>query len=317
MDVKTRQLQCERGKEKTAIYSARNKPVFKYKGDRGFSLIELLVVLLITSLLLGILIPVVGKVKRSARAIKCMNNQRNIVAGVTLYAINNNDKYPDSVATIGTGGTWNWQEPMMMTACQPRNSQVRRSMSEYLRRYIEGARTMYCPSAPGKYKYQEAAWAGGDVWDNPETEPLEDPVYGTYCFYWNYLGILPDEDSLFRGPRRLSDGRGWSKLLVSDYFGYDHWRSRGAYGSSERFKSTSITPGTQVSSAYWFRQKDGNNDLNTLAIKLHAAYMDEHVESYSAKEVAIMKVSMTSDGSVSYPGGIGPGDFYLPSDALR
>ena len=317
MDVKTRQLQCERGKEKTAIYSARNKPVFKYKGDRGFSLIELLVVLLITSLLLGILIPVVGKVKRSARAIKCMNNQRNIVAGVTLYAINNNDKYPDSVATIGTGGTWNWQEPMMMTACQPRNSQVRRSMSEYLRRYIEGARTMYCPSAPGKYKYQQAAWAGGDVWDNQETEPLEDPVYGTYCFYWNYLGILPDEDSLFRGPRRLSDGRGWSKLLVSDYFGYDHWRSRGAYGSSERFKSTSITPGTQVSSAYWFRQKDGNNDLNTLAIKLHAAYMDEHVESYSAKEVAIMKVSMTSDGSVSYPGGIGPGDFYLPSDALR
>jgi hypothetical protein len=45
--------------------------------------------------------------------------------------------------------------------------------------------------------------------------------------------------------------------------------------------------------------------------------MDEHVESYSAKEVAIMKVSMTSDGSVSYPSGIGPGDFYLPRDALR
>ena len=204
----------------------------------------------------------------------------------------------------------------MMTACQPRNSQVRRSMSEYLRRYIEGTRTMYCPNAPGKYKYREAAWDAGDVWDNPETEPGEDPVYGTYCFYWNYLGILPDEESLFRGPSRLSDGRG-SKLLVSDYFGYDHWRSPGAYGSSERFKSSSITPGTQVSSAYWFRRQDGNDGLSTLGIKLHAAYMDEHVESYSAKEVAIMKVSMTPDGSVSYPSGIGPGDFYLPRDALR
>lgn len=317
MDVKTRQLQCERGKEKTAICSAKNRPIFKYKGGRGFTLIELLVVLLITSLLLGILIPVVGKVKCSARAIKCMNNQRNIVVGVTLYAINNNDKYPDSVATIGTGGTWNWQEPTMVTACQPHNLQVHRSMSEYLRSYIERARTMYCPNAPGKYKYQEAAWDGGDGWDNPETEPLEDPVYGTYCFYWNYLGILPDKGSLFRGPKRLSDGRGQSKLLVSDYFGYDHWRSRGAYGSCERFKSTTITPGTQVSSAYWFLQKDGNDSLNTLSIKLHAGYMDEHVESYSAQEVATMKVSMTSDGSAPYPNGVGPGDFYLPHGACR
>lgn len=246
-----------------------------------------------------------------------MNNQRNIVTCVTLYALDHNDRYPESVATIGNGRTWGWQEPMMMTACEPRNSKVHRSMSEYLRRYIESARMMYCPNAPGKYKYLEAAWAGGDVWDNPETEPPEDPVYGTYCFYWNYLGILPDEDSLFRGPNSSSDGRGRSRLLVSDYFGYDHWRSRGAYGSCERFKSKTITPGTQVSSAYWFLQKDGNDSLNTLGIKLHASYTDEHVESYSAQEVATMRVSMSPDGSVPYPDGVGPGDFYLPRDACR
>jgi len=274
-------------------------------------------VLFIISVLLGVLIPAVVKVKRSARRIKCMNNQRNVVRGVTLYAINNDDRYPESVATIGTGGTWNWQEPTMMTACQPHNSQVHRSMSEYLRSYIERARTMCCPNAPGKYKYLQAAWDGGDGWDNPETEPLEDPVYGTYCFYWNYLGILPDKGSLFRGPKRLSDGRGRSKLLVSDYFGYDHWRSRGAYSSCERFRFSTIAPGTQVSSAYWFRQKDINVGLNTLGVKLHAGYMDEHVESYSAQEVATLKVSMSADGSVPYPSGIGAGDFYLPRDDCR
>jgi len=295
----------------------KEKSVLRYKGAWGFTLIELLMVIFITSVLLGILIPAVKKVKHSARRIKCMNNQRNVAAGVTLYAINNDDKYPDSVATIGTGRTWNWQEPTMMTACQPRNLQVHRSMSEYLRSYIERARTMYCPNAPGKYKYLQAAWAGGDGWDNPETEPPEDPVYGTYCFYWNYLGILPEKAGLFRGPKRLSDGRGWSKLLVSDYFGYDHWRSRGAYSSCERFSSSTITPGTQVSSAYWFHQKDINVGLNTLSVKLHAGYMDEHVESYSAQEVATMKVSMTSDGSVPYPSGIGAGDFYLPREACR
>lgn len=236
---------------------------------------------------------------------------------VTLYALDHNDRYPESVATIGTGSTWNWQEPTMMTACRPRNSKVHRSMSEYLRSYIESTRMMYCPNAPGKYKYLEAAWASGETWDIPETEPLEDPVYGTYCFYWNYLGILADKDSLFRGPQRLSDGRGRSKLLVSDYFGYDHWRSRGAYGSCERFRSASITPGTQVSSAYWSRQKAGNVSLKALTVKLHAGYMDEHVESYSTSEVATMKVSQTSDGSIPYPSGIGAGDFYLPRNGLR
>jgi hypothetical protein len=246
-----------------------------------------------------------------------MSKQRCIVAGVTLFALNNNDKYPESVATIGTGGTWNWQEPMMMTACQPHSARVHRSMSEYLRSYIEDGTTMYCPNAPDKYKYLQEAWDCGDEWDNPETEPLWDPVSGTYCFYWNYLGILPDEDYLFRGPHSLSDRRNMSKLMVSDYFGYDHWRSRGAYGSCERFKTKTITAGTPVSSAYWHRQKDNHIDINTLGIKLYAGYTDEHVESYTASEVETMEVSMTSDGGMPYPSGIGPGEFYLPTNGLR
>ena len=98
-------------------------------------------------------------------------------------------------------------------------------------------------------------------------------------------------------------------MLVSDYFGFGHWRNKEAYGSieafgsSERFTGSSITPGTEASSDFWSRPEPaGNVNLNTLGLKLHAGYTDGHVESYSPSEVVPMKVSFTPDGCVPYPG---------------
>ena len=154
----------------------------------------------------------------------------------------------------------------------------------------------------------------GDDWDNPDTTFPSDQVTGTYCFYWNYIGFLAEKSYPFKGPSGLSDGRRQSKLLVSDYFGYDHWRSRNSYGSCERFKAASIVQETWLLSAYW--SVAGDKSLNEIQIKLRAGYTDGHVESYSAKEVTTMKVSITSDGSVPYPTGVGAGDFYLPTNCL-
>ena len=65
-------------------------------------------------------------------------------------------------------------------------------------------------------------------------------------------------------------------------------------------------------SAYW--SVAGNKSLNEIEIKLRAGYTDGHVGSYSAEEVTTMKVSITSNGSVPYPTGMGAGDFYLPRE---
>lgn len=290
----------------------------KCKGGEGFSLVELLVVISIISVLMGILLPVLGKARRQGRAVLGMSNQRQIAGAVNCFAFDNDDRYPESVATIGFGNHWNWQEPMMMTACMERSLQIHRSMSAYLRSYIADASIMFCPNAPRKYKYFQEAWDAGDDWDNPETAPVQDPVMGTYCFYWNYTGFLGGRRGVFKGSWNPSGGRGQSKLLISDYFGYGHWRSPNAYGSCERFNGATVTPETWVSSAYWSRlAPDGDIRLDTLKIKLHAGYMDGHVESYSASEVVPMKVSITSDGGVPYPDGVGPGVIYLPINGLR
>ena len=290
------------------------------KGDesRGFSLVEVLVVISILSALMAILMPVLGKVRRQARMLQCMSNLREIVNAVNYYALDNANNYPESVATITFGtSSWNWQEPTMMTACKPRPMFTHRSVSAYLRSYITEASTLFCPNAPRKYKYLQEAWDAGDDWDNPETSFLADPVFGTYCFYWNYVGYLEEPRGIFRGPYSTFVGPQESELLVSDYFGYDHWRSPNAYGSCEKLRKADITPGTYVSSEYWSCPGgDSEGERAELNIKLHAGYMDGHVESYYPSETVPMKVSIVPDGSVPYPDGIGPGIFYLPLNAL-
>ncbi len=282
---------------------------------RGFTLIELLVVMAVISILMGILLPGLSRVRYQARRLWGTNNQRQIVGGVSLFALDNNEQYPDSVATIGDAASWNWQEPMMLTGYRARSPRLHRSMSAYLCRYIQDADTMYCPNAPRKYKYLQDAWNAGDAWDNPDTPPVEDPVSGTYCFYWNYTGYLEDRAYLFRGPQSSMGCRRQSRLLVSDYFAYNHWRSENAYSSCEKFSGSSITEGTVLSSAYWSDRMDAGSDKPQ--IKLQAGYTDGHVEDFSSLDTVIMRVILKPKTGEPYPEDITPGNFFLPRNALR
>ena len=284
------------------------------KPKQGFTLIELLVVISIISLIMGITLPVFSRVRRQARTMLSMSNQRQIISTMNLFASENNDRYPESVATIGFGDTWNWSDSTRLTGNRRRSPQVHRAMSEYLRRYIPDASIMFCPNAPQKYEYLQQAWDAGDNWDNPKTAFPADPAGGSYCFYWNYRGFLGRRRVVFRGPQGPASSRRYSKLLVSDYFGYDHWRNPGSFGSCEPFDGAGITPETWLLSSYWSRRSDAEDSPE---IKLKAGYTDGHVETYSSSDVVPMKVSITADGTVPYPDGVGPGVFFLPRNALH
>jgi len=282
--------------------------------NRGFTLIELLVVIAITSLLMGITVPALRKVKLQARSIRSMNNQKQITSALDFFASDNDQRYPASVATVGVAGNWNWSDPTKMIGDTSRSPGLHRAMSEYLRSYIPDADNMYCPNAPHRYKYLQEAWDAGDDWDNPDTPPTTDRMGGTYCFYWNYLGFLPERNSVFRGPQGPASGGRYSKLAVTDYFGYDHWRTPWAFGSCEPFRGAGVTPETWLLSAYWSRT---NPAESTPEFKLRAGYTDGHVETYSPSDVVPMKVSLSPAGNVPNPDGVGPGTFFLPSNALH
>jgi len=282
-------------------------------------LIELLVVLSIISILMATLLPALGKVRQHARRIVGMGNLREIVTAVNAFADDNKGRYPPSVATLGFGDHWNWQEPTYLTAYWKRSPSMRRSVSAYLHSYIPDADVMFCPNAPIKYKYLQQAWDAGDNWNNPDIAPVADAMLGTYCLYWGYTGYLRERQDLFRGPTSPARGAREGKVLVTDYLGYDHFRSPHAYGSCEKFPHTTITQGSDISSAFWSRPgPPARCELDALDVKLHAGYVDGHVESYLPAETVPMRVILYPETGEPYPDDLAsPGIFYLPRAGVR
>lgn len=106
---------------------------------RGFTLIELLTVIAIVGILVGIIIPVVGASRASARKTACLNNLRQIGAACQLYAGEHKGRFPYGYYVPAPGnsgqsnGTWDIQ------------------ISPYLGRAITGSVTgdypaLLCPS---------------------------------------------------------------------------------------------------------------------------------------------------------------------------
>jgi len=60
----------------------------------GFTLVELLVVIAVLALLAGILLPVLARVRESARKTSCASNLRQIGVGLQLYVDDHDSSYP-------------------------------------------------------------------------------------------------------------------------------------------------------------------------------------------------------------------------------
>lgn len=70
------------------------KRTLNRRGRRGFTLVELLVVIGIIALLISILLPTLGRARKSANTVKCAANLRSILQGMQIYAAQNNGAFP-------------------------------------------------------------------------------------------------------------------------------------------------------------------------------------------------------------------------------
>jgi prepilin-type N-terminal cleavage/methylation domain-containing protein/prepilin-type processing-associated H-X9-DG protein len=64
------------------------------KYSKAFTLVELLVVISVIGLLMGILVPALGKARGTANRTYCMSNLRQLGVGMRSYLDGNNDKFP-------------------------------------------------------------------------------------------------------------------------------------------------------------------------------------------------------------------------------
>src|ERR1051325_6030802 len=104
--------------EHAQVASVEGGPIMvKSRRDRGFSLVELLVVMGIIAVLISILLPAVSNAHRQALAISCKSNLMQNYMSMQAYSIANKDYFaprklgddlpPDQRWTVKVFGRWN------------------------------------------------------------------------------------------------------------------------------------------------------------------------------------------------------------------
>lgn len=230
---------------------------------RGFTLLELLVVVAIMALIAALLLPALSAAKGRANTAGCVNNLRQLLLGWKMYADDNNGVLAVNVPLPENTPAWvtaNFSIPGQKT-----NPAI--LLQGLVFPYVRNPALYHCPAdttmtngAPCVLSYAMNGWMGSRTMNQPQLSGYESSyrtfvreseisVIGAASRLW----VISDED-----PSTLNDG--WFLVTMDNsrpfasFPGIRHQHGSGmafADGHAQIFKlrNPASVPGTQISAA--------------------------------------------------------------------